>query len=96
MRQFIETEHEKFVGLINSKIRTHTDPQKAVGFACALIITLLTSPFLAAGENNELPFKAASIIFETTDNDIELQVFVDGNQWKTLKIDDLEGGRSLT
>ena len=33
-----------------------------------------------------LPFKATPIIIELTDNDIELQVFVDGNNWKTLQI----------
>ena len=50
--------------------------------------TLLTSPLLAANDDNELPFKATSIIFETTEDDIELQAFVDGNAWKTLKIED--------
>jgi hypothetical protein len=36
--------------------------------------------------DNEQPFGATNIIIETTDNDIELQVFVDGVLWKTLDI----------
>ncbi len=32
------------------------------------------------------PFGATSVIIETTDNDIELQVFVDGFLWKSLQI----------
>ncbi len=47
------------------------------------------SPQLAAGNNNELPFKATSIIIETTDNDIELQAFVDGGPVKKLQISDV-------
>ncbi|MGD8836541.1 MAG: hypothetical protein PVJ19_16485 [Desulfobacteraceae bacterium] len=37
-------------------------------------------------QENEHPFGATAIIIETTDNDIELQVFVDGTRWKTLEI----------
>ena len=48
-------------------------------------------PLLAANDDNELPFKATSIIFETTEDDIELQAFVDGNAWKTLKIETPKG-----
>lgn len=40
-------------------------------------------------EDNEQPLGAAVVIIETTDNDIELQVFVDGSPtWKRLKIED--------
>lgn len=41
----------------------------------------------------ELPFKAATIIIELTDNDIELQAFVDGNNWRRLAIADPRGER---
>ncbi len=40
-------------------------------------------------EDNEQPLGAAVVIIETTDNDIELQVFVDGSPtWKHLTIED--------
>ncbi len=57
--------------------------------AFGLIPTVLTSPLLAAGDNNELPFKATSIITETTDHDLELQAFVDGGHMKSLQISDV-------
>jgi hypothetical protein len=37
-------------------------------------------------QENEQPWGATSIIIETTDNDIELQVFVDGFLWKSLQV----------
>ncbi len=37
-------------------------------------------------QEDEKPFGATAVIIETTDNDIELQVFVDGTRWKTLEI----------
>jgi len=47
------------------------------------------APLGWAQENKELPLGAAVVIIETTDNDIELQVFVDGNAtWKQLEIID--------
>ena len=58
-----------------------------MALACVLCFTLPTSPLLATNDDNELPFKATSIIFETTEDDIELQAFIDGNQWKRLKIE---------
>ena len=40
-------------------------------------------------EDNEQPLGAAVVNIETTDNDIELQVFVDGSPtWKHLQIED--------
>lgn len=58
-------------------------------FAYALIPTVLSSPVLATGDNNERPFKATSIITETTNHDIELQAFVDGGPVKSLQISDV-------
>lgn len=37
-------------------------------------------------QENEQPWGATSIVIETTDNDIELQVFVDGFLWKSLQV----------
>lgn len=74
----------------DERIDGNTGPQKAVTFAYGRIHTLLTSPVLAAGDNNELPFKATSIITETTDHDIELQAFVDGGRVKSLRISDVK------
>lgn len=37
-------------------------------------------------QEDEQPWGATSIIIETTDNDIELQVFVDGFLWKSLQV----------
>ena len=58
--------------------------------ACAGALALLTGSALAQHRRgvaeSELPFKVTSIIFEVTDNDIELQAFVDGNEWKSLTI----------
>jgi hypothetical protein len=42
-------------------------------------------------DEDELPFSVAEILIETTDNDIELQVFVDDSEWKTLRISDPNG-----
>ncbi len=39
-----------------------------------------------AHHENEQPWGATSIIIETTDNDIELQVFVDGFLWRSLQV----------
>ncbi len=45
-------------------------------------------------DEETLPFGAAVVIIELTDNDIELQVFVDGGGgWKTLEIYDPKGKR---
>ncbi len=54
---------------------------------CFVVIAMLTV-FPLAYADDELPFKATTIIIELTDNDIELQVFVDGNEWKHLEIAD--------
>lgn len=41
----------------------------------------------ALGDEGELPLGAAIVIIETTDNDIELPVFVEGmSVWKALEI----------
>ncbi len=47
------------------------------------------SPFVLTKEGkeiNEQPFGASVVIIETTDNDIELQTFVDGFEWKNLQV----------
>ena len=48
-----------------------------------------TAPIGMAQEDKEQPLGAAVVIIETTDNDIELQAFVDGSpSWKHLEISD--------
>lgn len=89
MRHVNQSEHEIVVDQMSPKIWTQTCLQQLGAFSCVLILTFLTSPLLAAGDNNELPFKATSIIIETTDNDIELQAFVDGGPVKSLQISDV-------
>ena len=42
----------------------------------------------AHGDEEEIPFGAAVVIIELTDNDSELQAFVDGVEWKRLQIFD--------
>jgi hypothetical protein len=44
------------------------------------------APLGFAQEAGELPFGASVIIIELTDNDIELQSFVDGVEWGSLRI----------
>ena len=51
--------------------------------SCALIST----PMVLANDR-EIPFGAAVMIIELTDNDIELQVFADAFDWKRLEIFD--------
>ena len=43
-----------------------------------LLLALLVGPAVADNDEATEPFGATSVIIETTDNDIELQVFVDG------------------
>lgn len=42
---------------------------------------------------DERPLNVANILIETTDNDIELQVFVDDAEWTSLNISDPKGRR---
>ena len=91
MRQPNQSVHERERDHISPRVWRQTVPSKIVTLACVLCFTLPTSPLLAANDDNELPFKALSFIFETTEDDIELQAFIDGNQWKTLKIEDTKG-----
>jgi hypothetical protein len=51
-----------------------------------ILFALLAGPAVADDDDEEQPFGATSIIIETTDNDIELQVFVDGVLWNKLQI----------
>ncbi len=48
---------------------------------------LVTSQ-IAVADDNEVPFGAAVMIIELTDEDIELQVFADAADWKRLEITD--------
>lgn len=43
-------------------------------------------PAFADDDGDEQPFGATSVIIELTDNDIELQVFVDGFLWDRLQM----------
>ena len=49
-------------------------------------LALLVGPALAENDADSQPFGAAVIIIELTDNDIELQAFVDGVEWERLQI----------
>jgi hypothetical protein len=51
-----------------------------------LLLALSVGPAVADDDEVEEPFGATSVIIETTDNDIELQVFVDGVLWNKLQI----------
>ena len=56
--------------------------------AAAFALLGTAAPWALAGESEE-PLGAAVVVIETTDNDIELQVFVDGSpSWQRLQIDD--------
>lgn len=55
--------------------------------ALALALVAPTS-VLADSDEEEVPFGAAVIIIELTDNDIELQVFADAFDWNRLEIFD--------
>ncbi len=57
--------------------------RKVLEIAAAMGFVYLAGP---AASHDELPFKATTLIIELTDNDIELQVFVDGNNWERLRI----------
>ena len=58
-----------------------------------MVFALSAWPVLAQDGENEQPFGATSVIIELTDNDIELQVFVDGVEWKSLQIFNPNEGR---
>lgn len=56
--------------------------------AAGVFVLVVPSPKSWA-DDNEQPLGAAVVIIETTDNDIELQVFVDGSpSWKRVEIAD--------
>jgi hypothetical protein len=73
-------------------LRRHKSRWLWVQFVISIMLLVLSIVPAAAGnhdndyQENEQPFGATAIIIETTDNDIELQVFVDGTRWKTLEI----------
>lgn len=88
---------------MNITLLTHRKPveQEAGGYfgstikkwsTIAVVTALISmvSPVLANddGDDEEMPFGAAVMIIELTDNDIELQTFVDGVDWKRVRVFD--------
>ena len=69
---------------LNRRFSMRVIKRRVPAIAAVLGVVFLAGP--AASDDHVLPFKATPIIIELTDNDIELQVFVDGNNWKTLQI----------
>ena len=69
---------------LNRRFSMRVIKRRVPAIAAVLGFVFLAGP--AASDDHALPFKATPIIIELTDNDIELQVFVDGNNWKTLQI----------
>jgi len=55
------------------------------------LLAAIAVPAHAEDEEDDQQFGAAVIIIELTDNDIELQTFVDGFEWTRLKIRDPKG-----
>lgn len=51
-----------------------------------MLLAIMMGP--ARADDDELQFGAAVVIIELTDNDIELQAFVDGVEWKRVKLSD--------
>lgn len=62
----------------------------AIGVALAVALGALGGRALA-GHKEVIDFGAAVVIIELTDNDIELQVFVDGFLWDRVKLTDPDG-----
>jgi hypothetical protein len=54
----------------------------------AVAVWVLGPSQIVLADDQEIPFGAAVIIIELTDNDIELQVFADAFDWKRLEIFD--------
>lgn len=63
-----------------------TEPQ-ILAIAAAIGVAFLAGP-AANADDDEQPFKVTTVIIELTDNDIELQSFIDGNDWSRLEIFD--------
>ncbi len=82
------------MGILHPKHTTaknNVGPMVWVHLVICAIFTLSTGLAIAGDrhkhyQESEEPFGATAIIIETTDHDIELQVFVDGTRWKTLDI----------
>jgi hypothetical protein len=71
----------------DSEVKTNNSPWWPVQIVIGtLLLALLVCPAAADDNEAEEPFGATSVIIETTDNDIELQVFVDGFLWNKLQI----------
>ena len=85
MLQLLQFFAAKRTGSIPTKGHLHKLP---VFLLATLVLAVPFSAAWAQGEEGELPFKETGLIIELTDNDIELQVFVDANEWKRLKISD--------
>jgi hypothetical protein len=77
----------KFLNADDAEIKTNKSLWLLVYMILgALLLTLFVKPAVADDDKNAEPFGATSVIIETTDNDIELQVFVDGSLWNKLQI----------
>ena len=55
----------------------------------AMVLAVGVGPTFAEGDDDETPLGAATLIIELTDNDIELQAFIDGSPaWNRFHISD--------
>ena len=54
----------------------------------ATVLALLAGPALADDDGPSTPFGASVLIIELTEDDIELQVFVDGTDWTQVEVSD--------
>ena len=54
----------------------------------ATALASLAGPALAGDDGPSIPFGASVLIIELTEDDIELQVFVDGTDWTRVKVSD--------
>jgi len=69
---------------------------RTTSIACVLgsLVMLAGSPYVLADDSkdtNAEPLAASVIIFELTDNDIELQLFADADDWTRMQISDPNG-----
>ncbi len=54
----------------------------------ATALASLAGPALADDDGPSIPFGASVLIIELTEDDIELQVFIDGTDWTRVKVSD--------
>ncbi len=73
-------------------MKRHTCRLPVFGMTMAIAAALLASVVGPAYAANGIPFGVSVLVIELTDNDIQLNAFVDG-EWKQLKILDPQGRR---